>query len=316
MTERKGPGIIWVTSYPKSGNTWMRFLLAHLLIGNIKSSADVNRYIPGVGGSPNERIKLPADKPVMLKTHWTITCSNPLFNETLGFVYLVRNPLDIMMSFFNFNLLRFMRSEKNPTEKQIAAIRSEYIDTFIGHRGNPLGGSGGGHTNWIENVRLWHTASERYPSVMVRYEDMLNDTRKEVQRVLQFFNHEVSDQKIRQAIHKSSFNSMKKQEENEVKKKQQGFFYKKKYEKAHQHGIRFMNKGASGQGFQYLSEGQRLGFLEAFGPTLEKLGYHIDPDSGELQLDAHPLGEITPLDEAPDLGYAQVQRPVMSRKPD
>lgn len=315
MIERKGPGIVWVTSYPKSGNTWVRFLLAHLLFENIESSADVDRFIPSIGGAPRERIVLPEDKPVMLKTHWTLSAVIPLFNETLGFIYVVRNPLDVMLSFFNFEMLRFLRSEQNPSEQRIEDAREHYIDSFIGHRGNPLRGPGGGHTNWSENVRLWRAACERYPSVFIRYEDMLNDTEKEVRRVLQFFRCEVSDQQLQQAIHMSSFESMKEQEEMEINNRQLGFFYTKNFEQAQRHGIRFMHKGKSRNGFQYLSESQLVGFVEAFGPTLDELGYHLDPVTGELQLGEHPHVEVRPLNEKLNFGYARVQPLVPGQNP-
>src|SRR4051812_49396983 len=38
-------GVVWIASYPKSGNTWVRFLLANYLAGPVSCSADVERAV-------------------------------------------------------------------------------------------------------------------------------------------------------------------------------------------------------------------------------------------------------------------------------
>lgn len=302
------PGIIWITSYPKSGNTWMRFLLARLMFGNIRTSADVDTLIPNVGGSPGEQVALPEDSPVMLKTHWTFSNSEPLFSRTLGFVYIVRNPLDVMLSFFNFNLLRFMDAEQALSRPAIAAARARYIDTFIRERGNPLRDADAGHTDWVENVRQWRLAGERYPSVFVRYEDMLKDTEREMRRVLTFLQRAVPDDVLRDAIDKSSFESMKQQEEREIHDRTPGFFYRRDFENAQRRGIRFMHQGKANAAARTLTERQRDAFAKAFEETLQSLGYRFDPRTGETHLDEGPLGTVKPLDaDVGDFGRALVQ---------
>ena len=40
--------IIWLASYPKSGNTWLRFLLYNYLFGEVRRSGDIARRIPDI----------------------------------------------------------------------------------------------------------------------------------------------------------------------------------------------------------------------------------------------------------------------------
>lgn len=306
MSNRKGAGVVWVTSYPKSGNTWMRFILTQLVFEGLESSADLERCIPNVGGAPGERIMLPRESPVMLKTHWTFAHGVPLFEETLGFVYMVRNPIDVMLSFFNFNLLRFMEGEPELTEEHVSAARAKYIDTFIQHRGNPLVQKGTGHTDWVENVEGWLAAGKEFPSVFVRYEDMLRDTPREVRRVLEFFRLQADEGTLARAIENSTFESMRKQEEKEIAGRKPGFFYRKSYESAQEIGVRFMRKGSFNDAPDVLTPAQRSAFRAAFGATLEKLGYRLDDATGRVSLEDSPVFRVAPLAEMPVFGYAQV----------
>jgi len=232
----------------------------------------------------------------------------PLYRQTQGFVYILRNPLDVMVSFFNFNMLRFLRGELTP--ERLEAVRTDYVNTFIRHCGNPVRGKGSGHTNWNQNVRTWLAGSRVFPSVVIRYEDLLADTEKEVKRLLAFFRWDISEDALKQAIRKSSFTSMKELEEREIGERKNGFFYRRDLAKAHGVGIRFMNKGVANQGYRYLTDEQKAGFMNAFGATMRDLGYRIEPDSGAILVGDHPQAEIRPLDIAPVLGRAMVQQGV------
>lgn len=308
MSGRRGAGIVWVASYPKSGNTWMRFLLTHLLFGGPDSSADVEACIPNLGGMPGERLTLPRDEPVMLKTHWTYTERFPAFRETLGIVYLVRNPLDVMLSFFNFNLLRFLPGEQALDAERVAAARRQYIDTFIRHRGNPLRQTGIGHTDWVQNVKGWLAACQRHPGLVVRYEDMLSDPEYQLRRVLQFLCAETDDAAVRAALRESSFEALRAREEREIRDKRPGFFYRRSFEQAQQRGIRFMREGKASATASVLDADQRSAFDDAFGAALASLGYGLDVASGQMQTHDSPLAGVRALAATPRFGHARVEQ--------
>src|ERR1051326_693324 len=65
-----GMGIIWIASYPKSGNTWVRFLLANYLAGPIESSAQVEEAVPGYDRAADPRPLIEQRGTLYVKTHF------------------------------------------------------------------------------------------------------------------------------------------------------------------------------------------------------------------------------------------------------
>lgn len=278
-------GIIWVSSYPKSGNTWLRFILTHLLLNKPGSSHEVDQFIPEAIIQPGHRLDLISDQPVLLKTHWDFSLNLPLMKNTLGFIYIVRNPLDILCSQFNFNRLRLNKDNSSISENELKKQLNLYIDTFISHKGNPLNGDGGGHTSWIEGVNNWLRASESYPCILLRYEDMLEDTNNQIKKIARFFNVMADNKFISEIEQTSSFKSMKRLEEKEIKNKKGGFFYHDSLSTAFKSGNRFMRKGKTGEGRKLLTSDQLSRFVETFEDTMNLVGYKINHKTGAVKLD-------------------------------
>lgn len=303
---RTGAGIVWLASYPKSGNTWMRFILTRLILGGVAGSGDVDALIPEAAYLPGQRLVMPEDGVALLKTHWEMTDRIELMRETLGFVYLVRNPLDVMVSLFHFNQLRYLKGVQSPDQREASLRR--YIEAFIAYKGNPLRGDGGGQTSWVRNTESWLGAGQRYPHVFVRYEDMLENPVNEVKRVLEFLRLQRTREEIVQAIEGSSFKAMKKLEEKEIKKKKSGFFYHPDLSGAHQRGSRFMRSGKSGEGRKLIRPDQLARFVETFSMAMERVGYDIKPRTGAIRINKAHIGEIVQLDKSPTFRAATIQR--------
>ncbi len=305
--EKKENGIVWVSSYPKSGNTWLRFILAHLLCDNINSSSEIDSFIPEAMIIPGYKISIPDDKPVLLKTHWKMSMSMPLMADTIGFVHIVRNPMDIMCSQFNFNRLRLNKDNSLLSNDEILKQQNLYIDAFIQHKGNPLIGDGGGNTSWVNNVLDWTRASKAYPSVIIRYEDMLNNPEHELKRIIHFFRLKRNQNDLNNIIKKTSFKAMRRLEESEIKKKKEGFFYHETLAAAHKSGNRFMRKGKAGEGRLLLKDERLEKFIDTFEETMSLLNYKINPKTGAVRCEKFQLSEINELDHSLEFGKAEIK---------
>jgi hypothetical protein len=93
--------IVWISSYPKSGNTWVRFLLLNLIYGKQETTKDLNRLIPDIHKS--DFTSPPPDQPTtFIKSHFKMSEDMPLLERTAGFIYVVRNPIDVVLSNLNY----------------------------------------------------------------------------------------------------------------------------------------------------------------------------------------------------------------------
>lgn len=267
--------IIWLASYPKSGNTWMRSLLAHYFmppgqapdINNLRkfTTADVRQdFFDAAAGKafsgngledwikvrPKALRLIAASKPGthFVKTH----CQAVRFmgqdlippEVTAAAIYIMRNPFDLAPSF--------------------ARHQSADIDTAIDRLMNPdtlMGTETGIYDalgRWDDHIHAW-TSAPGLPRYVVRYEDMLQKPGPTMRGLLEkFLKVKVDKPKLARAIKANSFDSMKRFEN------EHGFFEKPKGMQA------FFAKGQAGVWREDLTPAQVARIREAFLPTLEK----------------------------------------------
>ena len=214
--------------------------------------------------------------PVLIKTHFLLSPLMPLFGNTARFMYIVRNPLDTMMS--NLNYMYTAHGIDRDTAYG-EGFKREYIERFIA--------SGGdsswirlGRGSWIEHVRSWLGNEPGFPNLVLRYEDLLADPAAQLRRINDFLGLRKSSSEIRAAIGHSTFDQMKRIEEEELANGRPGFFMSENYEKSIRLGNRFMNLGKVGSGKKELTHDQRERFRENFGATMELLGYRLNQRGG------------------------------------
>lgn len=220
--------IVWIASYPKSGNTWMRAFLSNLVSSRSRAQ-DINtlgefcnnesnakhyrrffdKPLTEVDAAAIARIRSEVQKSIAIKkTGITFLKSHnymgsyegyPLHNPNLtaGWIYIVRNPLDVIISMtYHYGVsvddaIDFLNSEETATESSDSNVYS------------PL-------SSWSTHVASW--TGKNHPLVcFVRYEDMLDKALKTFRRVASILGIKDSGA-IKQALRKSSFAEMKKQE--------------------------------------------------------------------------------------------------------
>ena len=259
------PGIVWLASYPRSGNTWTRTFLHNLfrvLDGKDSVPQDINALgeytLWDVAGQRFERllgkpldaasrteiaaarvkvqqqIADDADAPVFVKTHNMLALDrgHPTINmgATSGAIYIVRNPLDVVISFaphFGIDL-----------DSAIDKMGRLGLETDITeHAVYEIYGS------WSENVMSWTRKPHRAIYVM-RYEDMLERPLEIFRGLCRHLLLDPSDAQLARAIELSSFEQAKAQEAE------------KGYRERPNQSKKFFRAGQAGQWRQQLSREQ------------------------------------------------------------
>ena len=221
--------IIWLASYPKSGNTWVRYFLASLIYSNQgKSGLDKLGYIMQYPKRDqfeklvtnfddfnqikknwiNSQNQINSDNKVKIfKTHHSL-CSLGEDNftdekNTLGAIYIVRDPRNVISSIlYHFNL--------SSTEEALNFIMEE--NKFIGNMKNkvnyPL------HTligSWKTNYNSWKYIGKNF--LLVKYEDLILSPNTEFGKIANYISNIIgikfSEKQIKNSIEESSFKNLR-----------------------------------------------------------------------------------------------------------
>ena len=240
--------IIWIASYPKSGNTWVRlFLTTYFLLSKRditipqfakpEDLMDLNIDFKNFGEIIKNWIPLQQkinlnSKINFLKTHNALCkINNFKFTDkdnTLGAIYLVRDPRDIILSYANHlgqthdQILEGMLLSSNC--ESFFFQKKKFKKTLLG--------------SWSDNINSWKSFKER-KFVFIRYEDLINDPLKYFRKILNYLINdcgveiEFNEKILQESIDKNSFEKLRKNESLN------GF------KEASKHGV-FFRKGIAG----------------------------------------------------------------------
>lgn len=245
-------------------------MLLNLIYGPQNTTEKLDTLIPDIHKVTGQ-LQVPPNTSVLIKTHHLLSPAMPLFNHTAGFIYIVRNPMDVMMSNLNYAFMS-QGVENDPVIR--GRIKEQYIEQFISLRGDPdwirlgLG-------SWVDHVSSWITNAPGLPSLILKYEDLLADPVAQLDKISHFLKRRSSAEELQAAVENSSFHRMKEIEETELTRKIQGFYLSENSEKGIADGNRFMFRGKAGEGEKEISPSQRARFLEQFGPTVRLAGYPL-----------------------------------------
>ena len=231
--------IFWITSYPKSGNTWLRILLSSYyytkdgfydesVLKNIdqfpqKKFFNEFNYDPRIVTDTikfwiKAQEKINQDKKLrFFKTHNAFGALNNFDftnkDNSIGCIYVVRDPRNVITSLKNFYEMNDDQAFKWITNKNQYIYdvnkfeKDGYSDfQFI--------------SSWDTNFESWKI-QKKIPIKIIRYEDLLNQTYKVLTEVINFINQttiskeKINKNKIKNAIGSTSFSKLKNKEKNE-----------------------------------------------------------------------------------------------------
>ena len=187
------PDDVLIVSYPRSGNTWFRFLIGNLLSDEPASFANIERIVPDIYINSDVQL-MGMRRPRILKSHEPFT---PLYKSV---VYLIRDPRDVAVSFYHYNLKVRQLTPDFPLEQFV----NQFIDSAA--EVNRFG-------TWGEHVRTWIAAerpAERF--VLIRYEDLLADAPAQLRRICAILGVPNDETRIQRAVQLSDAEQMRESE--------------------------------------------------------------------------------------------------------
>ena len=283
--------IVWLVSYPKSGNTWFRMFLANykkngsepltldeIDSNSIASSADDFEDLIGLNPFELTADEVEFYRPDLYrilstqleqkgeieykKTHDAYTYNSdgePLFPAeiTLKAIYFVRNPLDVCVSYANHSArdvqktLNLIINEK----AKIGSGKDKQLNQKL--------------LSWPGHVQSWEQ-QQAIPMLFVRYEDMLQNPMETFGSMIRFLDLDYDEERLQKAIAFSDFKLLSQME------KKDGF--KEKLQKSES----FFWKGKTGTYREYLTEEYIDKIVVYCGETMKQFDY-LDPD-GKLKV--------------------------------
>jgi hypothetical protein len=180
------PHDVFIASFPRSGNTWLRFVLGQLVTGEPSTYKSVEEVAPGVGYHRNApRVTRGGGR--LIKTH------EPYRREYRRAIYLVRDVRAVAVSDY-----RVLTITKFPE-----LTLDSFVDKFAA-------GTLDGYGTWQDHVRSW--TIDRDPSsevLVIRYEDMRADPVTHVSAAADFAGLGASRELVASALEANSLDAMR-----------------------------------------------------------------------------------------------------------
>ena len=278
--------IIWVASYPKSGNTWVRSIISSLVytedgIFNFPSIKKIDQYpqrrfleyftqdynniheIKKHWITSQERINLDT-KIKFFKTHH-LNCkidNYPFTNKecTRATIYIVRDPRNLIDSISNHfsksieESKKFLLTSKILSPGKEIELRGGNVITYLG--------------SWKEHYKFWTNDNENL--LIIKYEDLVKNIHQEIDKIIAFLKNyidlEVSDTKKENIIKSTSFEALKKIEDN-------GDFTENVFVKGRSEKVKFFNKGPNNVWQNTLPKNIQKELETELNSELKELGY-------------------------------------------
>jgi hypothetical protein len=249
------PDDTFIVSYPRSGNTWTRFLIANLLHPDEPATfANIERLVPDAEAQSSRALKR-VPRPRCIKSHEYFD------HRYRRVVYIVRDPRDVALSYYHF--------ERKYQHIDDACPLDRYVEDFVNGRLNSADWG-----SWGENVGTWLSARAGDPDfLLLRYEDMIQDPDQQLARIARFLRIEADEQRRECVIERSSAQRMR-----ELERKQGEEWVSTKN---HRKDIPFIGTAASGEWKSKLSRRSVAQIESTWGALMQSLNYELVTEEGQ-----------------------------------
>lgn len=254
------PDDTFIVSYPRSGNSWTRFLVANLLHPEEPVTfANIEEMVPDAEALSSRHMRS-VPSPRIIKSH---SYFDHRFPRVL---YIVRDPRDVALSYYDFSRKYRHFEDGYPLER--------YIGDFVAGR---LTSADWG--TWGENVASWAFARGARPGcLLLRYEDMKARPEQELARIAEFFGIEATPERLQTILDRSSAKRMR-----DLEKTQGKDWVSTKNKRD---DIPFVRTAVAGEWKSKLQPELVAMIESAWGNIMSQLGYELvtrKPESAEMQ---------------------------------
>jgi hypothetical protein len=258
-------GRFWVVSYPKSGNTWMRFVLFHIEFARSPAnSRELDAFMNSKSPAP------PAER--FKKSHAHAEALTSAIDDADRVISIVRHPLDVMQSSLNYARL---------TGEIDEAGEAAWLDAYSAAGGNPmwmdkpfLAG------RWADNVESWRRWS-RTPILRLTYEDFLADPSAGARALAAFVGRDMSAAHVADCVAATTFDALREFEDRELDEAARravpvGRFSAGSRLQSARNGLRFFNTGEAGAWRRRIDRQYAERLWREVATAAEPLGYRLD----------------------------------------
>ncbi|GAB1318645.1 hypothetical protein MFIFM68171_08855 [Madurella fahalii] len=202
---------ICFVSYPKSGSTWLSYILTLLAAGPDASDSSGKtlygslHWVEGSWPYPRSEEDLErAEAPRIFRSHmpYSMALGGEPAKNPCRYIYIARNPKDVAASYYHFE-------SRKSWSGYYDGPWDHWLDMFVGGRVQ--------RGDWFDHALGWWEHRNADNILFLRFEDLKLDTRGQLEKIAKFLGVNVSENQLREVEHKVGFTQMQQTEFSALK---------------------------------------------------------------------------------------------------